>query len=164
VAHYWTILILGTTLCCTILGLFGYKLLWEAWKDFRRDKLRPLNKRKARSKWFGNPKTTKWYNHLMNLCFVSFVFLAVPAFCAYLAVPPLLDLPAVVTGNYTEVTGVVSGFTPVTFGGGRSSGYPYYVYLDEVFYNSVVSLSGLSGKTVTAKVLPHTKLILSFTE
>jgi len=87
------------------------------------------------------------------------IFIGIPFFCFYQAVPTWLDLPAVLTGNYAEVTGHLTNSTTVEMSG-KSWGYPYYAYIDGEFYNSLVPLDSFENQIITVNYLSHTKVIV----
>lgn len=155
---YWLSLLLFSSLGGFILWIFLYKIVWGTWRT------RKLNPRKKRSNkkvikrsLFGKVKHAVG----LGLSYVFFlgIFIGIPGFCFYVAVPTWLDLPAVLTGNYAELTGHLTNSTTVEMSG-KSWGYPYFAYIDGEFFDSIVPLDSFENTITTVKYLPHTKLIV----
>jgi len=157
VVVYWLSLLLFTSLGGFIFWIFLYKIVWETWRT------RKINPRKKRIKkvikrtFFGKVKHVLGIG--LSYVFMLVIFIGIPFFCFYQAVPTWLDLPAVLTGNYAEVTGHLTNSTTVEMSG-KSWGYPYYAYIDGEFYNSLVSLDSFEDQIITVNYLPYTKVIV----
>ncbi|WP_144027545.1 hypothetical protein [Paenibacillus selenitireducens] len=153
---YWLSLLLFTLLGSFMFWIFLYKIVWETWKT---RKINPRKKRikKVRRTFFGKVKHI--FGIGLSYVFMLVLFIGIPTFCFYIAVPTWLDLPAVITGNYAEVTGHLTNSATVEMKG-KSWGYPYYAYIDGEFYSSLVPLDAFEDLTITVNYLPHTKVIV----
>lgn len=157
VVVYWLSLLLFTSLGSFILWIFLYKIVWRTWKNRKINPRKKSIKKVIKRTFFGKVKHV--FGVGLSYVFMFALFIGIPIFCFYVAVPTWLDLPAVLTGNYAEVTGHLTNNVTVEMSG-KSWGYPYYAYIDGEFYYSLVPLDSFEDLTITVNYLPHTKVIM----
>ena len=154
---YWLSLLLFSSLGSFIFWIFLYKIVWESWRTRKINQGKKRIKKVIKRTFFGKVKHVLGYG--LSYVFMLVIFIGIPIFCFYAAVPTWLDLPVVLTGNYAEMTGHLTNSTTVEMSG-KSWGYPYYAYMDGEFFNSLVSLDYFEDQIITVYYLPHTKVIV----